>query len=215
MYGKPVDKKEKQLMISLREEGFSLKEIGRKLNRSSSLVNRYVNHLELSPEIKAILRSKIGGSHIRAEKARDITDNKAVDLIKKLDDQDKLIIASCLYWAEGNKKDFSLTNTDPALIKTFINTLNCFGISKNRLKVSIRLYEDINQNEARRFWSSVTGVSYSNITSINVLEGKKTGKLQFGMCRVRVSKGGDTLKLIQSIVKLINNKICYQAPVAQ
>ena len=215
MYGKPVDIKEKQLMISLRRDGYSLKEIGKKLNRSSSLVNRYVHHLELPSEIKAILRSKIGGSHIRAEKARDITDNKAADLIRQLDDQDRLIIASCLYWAEGNKKDFSLTNTDPALIKTFINTLNCFGVSNNRLKVSLRLYEDINQDKAREFWARVTGVSFSRITSINILKGKKTGKLQFGMCRVRVSKGGDTLKLIQSIVKLINNKICYQAPVAQ
>jgi hypothetical protein len=49
------------------------------------------------------------------------------------------------------------------------------------------------------FWSSVTGVSKDKFVNVDILEGKKKGKLKYGMCRIRVTKGGNLLKYIQAI----------------
>lgn len=112
------------------------------------------------------------------------------------------IIASMLYWAEGCKKGFSIANTDPKLIKTFIdNMFIAFGLNLSDLKVSIRIYEDLNRAECLRFWSKVTGVELSLAeTSVNVLKGAKEGKLQFGMCRIRIKKGNIIHKTIRKII---------------
>jgi len=35
--------------------------------------------------------------------------------------------------------------------------------------------------------------------SVNVLDGKKNGKLIYGMCRIRITKGADVLKYIKAL----------------
>jgi len=114
---------------------------------------------------------------------------EAKKLIKVLSYKEKLILLSALYWGEGSKKDFGLSNTDPNLIRTFVNCLkDVFKIEDTRLRISIRIYQDLDREKCLEFWSKVTGVRKDNFVSINVLEGKKKGKLEYGMCRVRVLK---------------------------
>lgn len=107
---------------------------------------------------------------------------------------------SALYWGEGNKKDFNLINSDPDLIKVFVKGLkDLFGIPANKLKISIRIYEDLDKIKCLNFWSGITKVPVHKFVSVNVLKGKKKGKLNNGMCRVRVEKGGNLLKYMLAI----------------
>lgn len=136
-----------------------------------------------------------------AENKAKIRANK---FIKTLSDKEKIIFLSALYWGEGNKKDFILINTDPNLIKVFIEGLtHFFDVKKEDLKISIRIFEDLDRNECLKYWSKITGVPGDKFIAVNILKGKKKGKLSYGMCRVRVKKGGDLLKYILALKKRI------------
>lgn len=105
-----------------------------------------------------------------------------------------MLFIGALYWAEGNKRDFGLSNTDPELIKVFITNLReVFHVEEERFKISIRIYEDLDKEKGLDFWSSIVTISKAKFLKVDVLSGKKNGKLSYGMCRVRVSKGADLL----------------------
>ena len=85
-------------------------------------------------------------------------------------------------------------------------------IDDDRLRISIRLYEDLDRSKSLFFWSRVVGVPEEKFVNINILPGKKKGKLEYGMCRVRVAKGGDILKQIMGINKAVAQ--LFLAPIA-
>lgn len=61
-----------------------------------------------------------------------------------------------LYWGEGNKANkntVKLGNSDPELMKTFMNFLDkFFGIKRKSLKFHLHLFTDIDKNEAFSYW---------------------------------------------------------------
>ncbi|MDP3792563.1 MAG: hypothetical protein Q8Q89_02430 [bacterium] len=61
-----------------------------------------------------------------------------------------------LYWGEGNKKNknsIRLGNTDPRIIKKFIEFLiKIFGIKKDKLRFGLQIFSDISEGEVIRFW---------------------------------------------------------------
>ena len=118
--------------------------------------------------------------------------------------KERLIFAVALYWGEGNKKDFGLTNSDPELIRVFVWSLeNLFSIDKNRLRVSIRIFEDMNRAKCLDYWSKIIGLPVEKFVNVDILRGKKKGKLKYGICRVRILKGGDVLKYLVALKKVI------------
>lgn len=62
-----------------------------------------------------------------------------------------------LYWGEGtksNKSAIRLGNTDPELIKVFIDFLvKIFSIKKTDLHFGLQIFTDINPKEALDFWT--------------------------------------------------------------
>jgi hypothetical protein len=61
-----------------------------------------------------------------------------------------------LYWGEGNKKNENsvrLANTDPLLIKKFIEFLTkILGVNKKNLKFSLQVFSDVNPQAAKNYW---------------------------------------------------------------
>jgi hypothetical protein len=61
-----------------------------------------------------------------------------------------------LYWGEGNKKNknsVKLANTDPLLIKKFIEFLvKILGINKKDLKFSLQVFSDVSPSVAKNYW---------------------------------------------------------------
>lgn len=199
-------------IIKMRQHGFSLKEIASGLHLSIGTIVRYTKGIDIRPEFQCQWKAKRGGSAKRAERRRQEASAKVQALLGKLTTRDQIIIAACLYWGEGNKKEFSFSNTDPYLIKTFLACLRKLGVQKSRLKISIRIYEDIDLDEAKKYWAKIASIKPSEICSINVLSGKKSGKLQYGMCRIRLTKGNDYFNLLAAAVKFISSNL---APIAQ
>jgi hypothetical protein len=143
---------------------------------------------------------KRGGSRKKKLKLQLEALNEAKRFLRSPSDRDKLLFLSALYWAEGSKNDFGLSNTDPDLIRVFVDGLrSVLGVSDDKLRISVRIYEDLDRERCLMYWSSIVGIPKENFINVNVLSGKKKGKLEYGMCRVRVLKGGDLLKKLKGI----------------
>lgn len=193
----------KQIKL-LRQRGYSLPEIKKEVKVGHGSVFRYIQGVKISPEYKQIWYSKRGGSLKRMKLAEKEAEKKALASIDNLSNKEKKIFLSALYWGEGNKKDFNLINSDPDLIKVFINGLTgLFNVKKEDLKISIRIFEDLDKHECLKFWSTITGVPINKFVRVNIIKGRKKGKLSHGMCRIRVKRGGNLLKYVIAIKKRI------------
>lgn len=77
-----------------------------------------------------------------------------------------------LYWGEGtkaNKHSVRLGNTDPALLRKFMEFLiELFGVSKQDMKFGLQIFTDINPEEALAFWTRALEVSPSQFYKIHV-----------------------------------------------
>jgi hypothetical protein len=112
---------------------------------------------------------------------------------------------TALYWGEGGKRDFNFTNSDPVMIKIFVNWLEkILKINSNDLRVSIRIYEDLDKEKSLNYWSKIIGIPVNKFASVNILKGKKLGKLEYGLCRIRIKKGGSMLKYLIALEKRVS-----------
>lgn len=195
-----------QRIVELRKTGHSLPEIAKITGKGKTTVFKYIKGVEVRPQFHALLKAKQGGSKERSMVKWDEANALARKLIGRFVERDKLIILASLYWGEGAKNnDLSLNNSDPFLIKVFIECLKSIGVKDDDFKINLRVYEDIDCKEAVDFWSNFLNLSKDKILGVNVLNGKKIGKLKYGMCRVRVRKGSPYFKLIISMISLIKS----------
>jgi hypothetical protein len=199
----PLTKKQIKRIVYLRKHGHSLPEIRRLTGHGKATIFKYIQEVSILPQFQDFWKNKRKSSVCRMLQEQKRAQGQAKKLIKKIGRKEKIIIAACFYWAEGSKGDFTLSNTDPFLIKTFVSCLGEIGIGKERLSINLRIYEDLDKEKACIFWSKLIGVPKKNIKYVDVLKGKKNGKLPYGMCRIRVIKGGYFLKLVTALRDVI------------
>ena len=200
-------------VIYLRKRGHSIPEISRECKISKSTISRHVRYIVILPKYYGRWLARRNASKIMSERDWVEARTRAKKTVQSITHKDLVLIGAALYWADGSKKDFGLSNTDPVLIRIFLFILrNAFDVKDIDLKVSLRIYEDLDKTACLRFWSRVTGIKLNKSTSINILHGSKKGKLKYGMCRVRVKRGGLLLKKIFSIINQID---VLTAPVVQ
>lgn len=192
---------------NLRKTGHTLPEIKKITKRSYGTVWRYIEGISILPQYQEIWKAKRGGSKAKSNREWQEAKVKASGIIGRLGFSEKMLILSCLYWGEGNKTELNLINSDPILVRTFLRCLKDLGVKDDELKISLRLFESINRRKAISFWTRTLSLPRGTIRKIDVISGKKVGKLKYGMCRVRVKKGGRYFKLIISMINLIKLKI--------
>ena len=198
----PISKRKK--IVTLRQKGYSLPEIAKLLKIGKASAFRYTQGVSILPEHMKEWHDKQGGSVNRMKIKQKKAEERAKKTIIALTNNEKMLFLSALYWGEGGKTDFNFINTDPELIKVFIYGLQkIFGISKDRFRISIRIYEDLDKNKCLKYWSKITGIPIRKFVNVNILKGKKAGKLSYGMCRVRITKGGDMLKYIKALYRRV------------
>jgi hypothetical protein len=208
MRGRKVNNEILKKMQTLRSLGYSVPEISKLVDTPKTTVLHHVKNVKILPEHIENWAGKRGGSR----KKKLLQERLAFENGKKLVDipstKEKKLFIAALYWAEGSKKDFGLSNTDPDLIKLFVHGLReVFNIRNERLRVSVRTYEDLDREVCLDFWSKIVGIEKDKFVNVNVLPGKKKGKLLYGMCRVRVTKGATLLKEIIGINKAMTESM--------
>lgn len=196
----------KKQIRDLRKRGYSIPEISKECGISKSTALRYAKKVEILPRYRDRWLERFNAGKIVAQRRWNVALKEAKDLVGDINYKNWVLIATALYWAEGAKRDFSFSNTDPRMVKVFIYVLrNIFKIKNDDLKVSLRLYEDLDKNKCIRYWSKIIGINLSGNVSINTLKGYKMGKLQYGMCRIRVRRGGLLLKRFFAIIERIGD----------
>ncbi len=155
--------------IVLRKKGYSYSQIKTALGISKGTLSEWLRPYPLSPERIKELRDN---SPQRIERYRntmaqkrqaklDSAFNKAKGDIKKLSKRELFIFGFALYWAEGGKtraSSLSLGNTDPAMLKVFIQWLTLLGVPKNKLRIKLHMYKDMDQKKTIAFWKQILGV---------------------------------------------------------
>ena len=203
---KRISKEKQDKIINLRLIGNSIPEIVMKTGIPKTTVTRYAHPIIIPQEYQQALKEKQGGSKARAAGRRENTHIAADKLLGRITERDHILLLAGLYWGEGTKKDLSIINSCPALIQSFIICLKeVFGIQTDRLSFSLRVHADISIPEAISFWSKATGLPECSLISIEVIEGKKKGKLPYGMCRVRALSGIRERLILQDMISSIGN----------
>ncbi len=196
-------------IISLRKIGHSLSEIMLVVPKGKATIHKYIKNIVLSKKYKAILEKKQRGSRnkIESKKEWELSRIFVKEKLGKLTKRDLILISGMLYWGEGNKKyELNIINSDPLLMRIFIMGLMVLGVSKDRIKISIRLYSDLDESVSVEYWTKQLGLSRENLVSISYVDGKKKGKLPYGMCRLRVQRGGLYFKQLISIMDYVKSR---------
>jgi hypothetical protein len=201
---KRIPKEKINFVKKLRSKGWSLPEIYKETGLGYGSIFRYVKGVKISPRYINAWRGKRGGSIKRKERLEMQAYKKAKEKIVDLNTKEKLLFITALYWGEGGKRDFNFTNSDPEMIKLFVSCLKkILKINLNEVRVSIRIYEDLDREKSLDYWSKIIDIPTNKFVNVDVLKGKKVGKLKYGLCRIRIRKGGNVLKYLQALKKRV------------
>ena len=93
----------------------------------------------------------------RDKRLQEVSDRIKLE-IGELSRRELLIGGLYLYWGEGMKAQrgtVGIANTDPAVIKTFIDWLKIAGVPKEKFLIKLHLYTDMNIYQETEYWSEI------------------------------------------------------------
>jgi hypothetical protein len=186
--------------IKLRRLGRSYNEINKTLKISKSTLSDWFKNEEWSENIKnKILENTHKERTEKMRKAhKDFWQNKYLDYRHRAETEfstfknDFLFIAGImLYWAEGDngeKAIVRLTNTDPRMINLFGKFLLKFGnIDKNKIRLYLMLYNDLEEPSCKRFWTKNVGLPLTRFHKTQYIGGRHpTKRLAYGICNINI-----------------------------
>ena len=157
---RPIDREK---AIKLRLEGKSYSQIMKLLNVSKGTLSYWIADYPLS---KSQLENLRLSNLRRVENFRNTFAKKrlgklaykytqAREIVGILDKREIYLAGLFLYWGEGTKDTkggLSLTNTNPAMLRFFIEWLKQRNIPIERIRILLQVYEDMNINDELLYW---------------------------------------------------------------
>lgn len=206
---------ERKKATNLRLDGLSYSEIAKLMPVSKSTLSLWLRSVALSNEKQLILLKKKMDGRLkgaqsrrldRIEKTRRIH-TSAEREIKKLSEREFWLLGTALYWAEGTKPKHyrptcgvTFSNSDPAMIKFFVNWLiRACAIKKSEIVFEIYIHKN---NKYRvpaviNYWAHITHFPknafkkvYFKKNNIKTVR-KNTNDQYFGVIRIKVKKSTD------------------------
>lgn len=167
----------KQKAIILRQEGRTYSEITRQIgvNIPKSTLSYWLKSIKLDRSYQNAAKLK-RLKHLKKIRQLALTANKRkranfLHSIRKkntplsylLNKSVCKLVLSMLYLGEGSKwrsyRSLSLGNSDPEVIKTYLNLLRyCYDIDESRLRCRVMYRADQDLKKLERFWSRITGI---------------------------------------------------------
>jgi len=177
--------KDKNKAIELRKKGMSYSQIKAELGISKSTLSGWLYNMPLSEKrIK-----ELGAfSPIRIERCRNTKRSKKMarqdsvfDKVSKdigrLSKRELFLAGLFLYWGEGGKTKYYttiLTNTNPNMVKFFLRWLENLGVDKNKIKVSLHLYSDMDIDKQMKYWSKLLDIGMNQFRKPYIKKSKFT-----------------------------------------
>lgn len=158
---------------SLRQEGLSIKQIATSLSVSKDSVSAWVRDIELTEDKLANIENRKEQARERSRKTRLINiAQKNIALHKKCREEilpflhrDLWIAGLMLYAGEGRKSPnvssqrVEIANSEPAILRIFIKFLTRIcSVPRNKIRVRLFIYQDIDPVNAQKFWQEPIGV---------------------------------------------------------
>lgn len=213
--------KDHQKALELRKQGKSYSQIKSILKVGKGTLSAWLHNYPLSKERIRELRDwneqRIENYRETRRKQREAIFNQIYKIEKKkllpLTKRDIFIAGLFLYWGEGTKtriSDASLSNTNPAIIKTFIHWLeNSFDINRSKLKIRLQLYKDMNSQKEIAYWSKILHIPLSQfrkpyIKKSNWTEITYKNPHIHGTCNVIIGNAMVSKRIIMEL-KVIDN----------
>ncbi|OGM89041.1 hypothetical protein A3J77_02065 [Candidatus Wolfebacteria bacterium RBG_13_41_7] len=177
---------DKQKAVELRLRGYSYSQIKSELKISKSTLSGWLKNYPLSEERIKELTSR---NEKRIENYRKTRQRQKEEILKKIYQKEKaeifplskrdLFIAGLfLYWGEGAKTkdaEVSLSNTNPAMAKFFVYWLeNSLKIDRNKIKIKLHLYKDMDIRKEIDFWTKELKFSESQFTKPYIKDSNKS-----------------------------------------
>jgi hypothetical protein len=192
----------------LRDAGYSYNMIKHKLGVSISTQSNWFANRPFTPNSKMIDRIKNGplkNGQLRHNERVDriiLANINAKSQIGTLNKRDLWMIGLGLYMGEGSKsiESVRIVNSDPDIIRLSMRWFRDVCLLKNEnFSVSINIYPDTNEEEAKQYWANVTKLPIINFkkTQIDKRMNKKTAfknKLPYGTLQIRIKANGDSSK---------------------
>ena len=187
----------------LRSLGLMQSEIRNLIPVPKSTLSYWCREVELTPEQIAEIRrrgySQTGVPRDTQRKRREERNEirqSAYDLAPQLYKEPLFGTGVALYWAEGSKTQPSLeiANTDPALLRVFIEWVRRYLDSNAEFRLSLHLHEGMDEPEAKRYWQRELSLPSARFTKTYIKRGgtgHRKNRLDHGVCRVRVCRSAD------------------------
>jgi hypothetical protein len=192
--------KEKNMAIELRKKGLSLGNIARQLKVSKGSVSVWTKNVKLTKEQKSRLKedNKCFGNTYSSDHFRQkrLEYQKEGEII--LNKFGYEFLCGCvMYWAEGtkNKSSVSIINSDPYILKYFVEFLKkFFNVNMNDIKVHCTYYNEANVDDIENYWSSILSLPKKNFWKSTKVKSMRSN-YEMGMCRVNIS----STRIVQNI----------------
>lgn len=207
-------RKDKSVAQKLRESGQSYRDIEKTMNIPRSTLSEWFKEEEWSLVVKEKLdRVNLLSSteriqnlnRVRGKRLEDIYNrarNEAREELQILKYHPLFVSGMMLFWGEGTKtikSQVRVTNTDPNLLRVFVNFLKeIISVPEEGVRASLLLYPDLDENQCRIYWAEALGISERFIARATFIEGRhKTKRLHQGVCTVYVSSTYLKVKMME------------------
>jgi lambda repressor-like predicted transcriptional regulator len=212
--------KEKSEAIRLRKKGYSYSQIKEKLGISKSTLSGWLQPYPLSEKRIRELRDNspqrieryINTMRKKREEGFSIAYEQAKKDIGTLSERELFIAGFFLYWAEGGKtrrSTLAFTNTDPGMLKMYMRWLNILKVPKEKLKIKLHVYKDMNVDKEISFWCKELGVDKTKFHKTWVKKSKMTdltykNNFGHGTCNIILNDTSLTVYVLMGIKFIAN-----------
>lgn len=217
----------------LRKKGYTLPEIADEVKAGKGLVSLWVRDVEISEAGKKRLAKNCRKSE-GAARGRKTWSVKCKNIRERYREEGRLAaqkgevlhaLACGLYWGEGSKTRCTadLTNSDPHIIKKFIEFCRVyFGTKNEELSFMVSAYTtDFTPEEIVSYWVKTLEIEGADqrkhqfdpsYPSKGKGAGGRTGKYPYGTCKITVKKSTQIIQHIYGALEVYGGIVLDPAP---
>ncbi|MEU2474072.1 hypothetical protein ABZ601_23635 [Streptomyces sp. NPDC012842] len=200
----------------LRLQGMTYDQIQVELGCSKSSISLWVRDLPkpkpryTEEERLALMNAGLARLRAGQDQERMETERIARESMGELSDRELFIAGVTLYWAEGMKdKPYSrresllFINSDPNVIKVYLNWLALLGVTRERLHLRVSIHESADVTQAEDFWSDLTKVPRVDFMKATLKKHnpkttrKNTGEAYHGCLVIYVTKSAELYRRVE------------------
>lgn len=191
------DEEKYEQAVRLRKRGFTLAEVAKYCDISKSTASKWLKNKAFSTQVTKQNKRRAGVANAkrlklinkartgeRTKRYAEVVKGAEVEF-KHYQDDPLFIAGITLYVSAGDHKDprvIRLASSHLEIHKVFIKfALVYLGVEKSKIHLWLLLYPDLSEETCMKKWHRVTGIPYSQFYKNQVVPGKVSQTLHYGV----------------------------------